>query len=44
MEAEALIELVSSSGSPNTLKISRSDLGFISGLVIARDSAIENIL
>ena len=34
MEAEELIELVSSADSDNTWKISRRDLGFISGLVI----------
>lgn len=33
MEAEELIELVSSAGSKDTWKISRRDLGFISGLV-----------
>jgi len=37
MEAEELIELVSGAGSPNTWKISRRDLGFISGLVMLHD-------
>jgi pseudouridine-5'-phosphate glycosidase/pseudouridine kinase len=37
MEAEELIELVSGAGSSNTWKISRRDLGFISGLVMLRD-------
>jgi len=41
MEAEELIELVSSAGSPNTWKISRRDLGFISGLVIVRELRLE---
>ncbi len=34
MQAEELIELVSKAGSKETWKISRRDLGFISGLVI----------
>ena len=34
MQAEELIELVSKAGSKGTWKISRRDLGFISGLVI----------
>jgi pseudouridine-5'-phosphate glycosidase len=37
MEAEELAELVSGAGSSNTWKISRRDLGFISGLVMLRD-------
>ena len=40
MEAEELIELVSSAGSSNTWKISRRDLGFIGGLVILRNSRL----
>jgi pseudouridine-5'-phosphate glycosidase len=43
MEAEELIELVSGAGSSNTWKISRRDLGFISGLVILRDSHWETL-
>jgi hypothetical protein len=34
MEAEELIQLVSSAGSSSTWKISRRDLGFISGMVM----------
>lgn len=34
MQAEELIELVSSAGRPDTMKISRRDLGYISGLVM----------
>lgn len=41
MEAEELIELVSSAGSSNTWKISRRDLGFISGLVIEPKPCLE---
>jgi pseudouridylate synthase / pseudouridine kinase len=43
MEAEELIELVSGAGSSNTWKISRRDLGFISGLVILRDPNWETL-
>jgi pseudouridine-5'-phosphate glycosidase len=41
MEAEELIQLVSSAGSSNTWKISRRDLGFISGMVMPRDLGIK---
>lgn len=34
MQAEELIELVSSAGRTETLKISRRDLGYITGLVM----------
>lgn len=33
-EPEELIELTASAGSPNTLKVSRRDLGYICGLVL----------
>ncbi len=34
MQAEELIELVASAGRSDTMKISRRDLGYISGLVM----------
>ncbi len=34
--AEELIELTASAGRPDTLKISRRDLGYICGLVLLR--------
>lgn len=34
MQAEELIELVSKAGKSETMKVSRRDLGFISGLVM----------
>ena len=34
MQAEELIGLVSSTGKPDTMKISRRDLGYIGGLVM----------
>ena len=34
MQAEELIELVSSAGRSDTMKVSRRDLGYISGLVM----------
>jgi pseudouridine-5'-phosphate glycosidase/pseudouridine kinase len=43
MEAEELIELVSSAGSSNTWKISRRDLGFISGLVMLCDPGLGTL-
>jgi len=39
-EPEELIELTASAGSPNTLKISRRDLGYICGLVLLRYFAV----
>ena len=35
-EPEELIQLTASAGSPNTLKISRRDLGYVCGLVLLR--------
>jgi pseudouridylate synthase / pseudouridine kinase len=35
MQSEELIELVSKAGHPDTVKISRRDLGYLSGLVLA---------
>ena len=42
MQAEELIELVSKTGRSDTMKVSRRDLGYITGLVMLRESVGNN--
>ena len=43
-QAEELIELLTSAGDKDTIKVSRRDLGYICGLVLAHCTPYENKL
>jgi pseudouridylate synthase / pseudouridine kinase len=44
MQAGELIELVSKAGRSDTMKVSRRDLGYITGLVMLRESISDTAL